>query len=60
MPEEFSYRWVNSYSLRLEAEGERFAALTCMKRRFVLQEVYLQDRAAIQQECTLSLSHFVK
>lgn len=52
VPEEFSCWWVNSYSLGLEAEGEWFAADSCMKR-FVLQEVHLQNRAAIQQESIL-------
>lgn len=56
MPEEFSWCWVNSCSLRLQVEGECFAAAVgCMKRRFVLQEFYLQDRAAIQQECIFRL-----
>lgn len=48
---------MNSYSLRLEVEGAWFAAVTCMKRRFVLQEVYnVQDRTSIQQDCILSVS----
>lgn len=47
---------MNSCSLRLEV-GEWFAAVTRMKRRFVLQEVCnVQDRTAIQQDCILSVS----